>query len=240
MQIVGFGLNQEGPGAGLWQRSGALPYRAALLTLLPTYAWIAEDLAAGAVAAWPCAVTGVQATQATAGARPTQSATALNSRPGLTFDGGDRLSTPAFASDLAQPYSAVFALMTTTTGGNGAWFDGFTMFKRATHSQVYAPPLRIVINATGDGTYTTAPLPTNTAVTIRTVMNGASSSIALNGAAQTVSTGTLPLGGATIGSRHDGLVPFTGIIGDILIFSGTDYAARAAAADALMRAYYGI
>ena len=233
------GLSQHGPAAGLYRRSG-VPYRTALLTLLPTYAWIAEDLAAGAVAAWPCAVTGVQATQGTAGAQPTQSATALNSRPGLTFDGGDSLLTPDFASALAQPFAIVSAhARTGAIGGTDQCIYAGTVeatgrpffFHSASSNQIFVfAGAALVTSITTNGPFVS-----------RFVCNGASSSITINGATTSGNAGThnLPALGigyyAVAGDRH-----FIGTIGDILIFSGTDYAARAEAADALMRAYYGI
>jgi len=234
-QIVGFGLNQGGPAAGLWMRSG-VSYRAALLALLPTYAWIAEDLAAGAVAAWPCAVTGVEATQATAEARPTQSATALNGRPGLTFDGGDALVTAAFASALAQPTSIVIALRYDGGSGVRCAYDGAT---GARHSLFVSTTWRIFAGSTADSGY---PPASGGVAVMRSTYNGAASTVVRNGTqiGGTLFAGTQALGGFSIGRLADTAAPFIGIIADILIFSGTDDAARAEAADALMRAYYGI
>jgi len=232
-QIVGFGLSQEGPGAGLWMRRG-VSYRAALLALLPTYAWIAEDLAAGAVAAWPCAVTGVQATQGTAGARPTQSATAFGGRPGLTFDGGDGLTTPPVAT-LAQPYAAVCAVRPTQSASFVAVFRS-----AAAWAELVQPGAswRVFAGANLAGGTATA----NTTAILRGVYDGATSALFQNGTSvASGNAGAGAFGGVVfLGSRENLLVPFIGVIADILIFSGTDYAARAEAADALMRAYYGI
>jgi hypothetical protein len=217
---------------------GGLTYRQALLTTTPTYAWIAEDLAAGAVAAWPCAVTGVQATQATAGARPTQSATALNSRPGLTFDGGDVLQTGAFT--VAQPFVVVVATQRTGAMAGSALqilYDGLTNAGRGV----------LYHNATTGhlGIFSGTALQSTTATTSPTILrathNGATSSLVLNGTEiASGNAGTTGLDGLTLGRRFTGTDFLTGIIADILIFSGADYAARAASADALMRAYYGI
>jgi hypothetical protein len=76
---------------------------------------------------------------------------------------------------------------------------------------------------------------------VRSRANGTSSLLALNGVEQSQNNGgTHGLAGVTMGALFDTSLSWLGIIGDILIFSGTDYAARAASADALMRQYYGI
>jgi hypothetical protein len=224
---------------------GDVSYRTALLALSPTYAWLAGDVAAGAVAAWPCAVTGVQATQATEGARPTASATALNGKPGLTFDGGDWLKTAAFASALAQPYSVVIAMsMSAGTTLPDVFFDGIEVGARGLFGVGTLLTVRRLQGNFGGGIvvpYTTSEFQLGVAVTTRFRAVGASSAIALNGVEQTpINGGTHALTGATIGAAYDNAAPLVGVIADILIFSGADYAARAASADALMRAYYGI
>jgi hypothetical protein len=240
MQIVGFGLNQEGPGAGLYEDSGALPYRQALLTLIPTYAWLAADLAAGAVAAWPCAVTGVQATQATAEARPTASAAALNGKSGLTFDGGDSLLTPDFASAIAQPFVIVSAHARTGAIGATAQFIYSGTVLASGRPFLYHAATTNEIQAAAASALLTG-ITINGPFVSRFVCNGASSSITVNGATTSGNAGihNLPALGigyyAVAGDRW-----LIGTIGDILVFSGTDYAARAASADALMRTYYGI
>ena len=220
---------------------GALPYRAALPATTPTYAWIAEDLAACAVAAWPCAVTGVQATQATAGARPTQSATALNSRPGLTFDGGDWLLTPNFASALAQPFVIVSAhARTGAIGATAQFVYSGTVFSTGRPYLAHAATTN-QIQAYGGGGTLDPPITSNGPFVSRFVCNGASSSVTINGVTTAGNAGTNNLPALGIGYYAVGGDRFlTGVIADILIFSGTDYAARAEAADALMRQYYGI
>jgi hypothetical protein len=225
---------------------GALPYRAALLATTPTYAWLAEDLAAGAVAAWSCAVTGVQATQGTAGARPTQSATALNSRPGLTFDGGDWLRTAAFASAIAQPYSVVMAVQLSRSATlPDVMVDGIGGGRGSLAIDTISAVRRFVSFTGGTVanvmTFTTSAFPVDTTVVVRSRSNGTSSLLALNGVEQSQNNGgTQALTGVTLGSDVLGTSGWLGVIADILIFSGTDDAARAASAEALMRAYYGI
>jgi hypothetical protein len=187
-------------------------------------------------------VTGVQATQATAEARPTQSATALNNRPGLTFDGGDWLRTAAFAAVLAQPYSVVMAVQLSSAAGTGGIvFEGIASSNRGLLGHFTVTSVRRMTGYHGrPTTYTTSALPTDTPVTYRGVINGASGALALNGVEQAFDVGSATLNGITIGAGLDNADPWLGVIADILIFSGTDYAARAARADALMRAYYGI
>lgn len=65
------------------------------------------DAGGGRVSAWANLGTGPDATQGTAGARPLYGATAVGGAPGLTFDGGDVLSTTAV--DLSA-YSRAFVM----------------------------------------------------------------------------------------------------------------------------------
>jgi hypothetical protein len=186
-------------------------------------------------------VTGVQATQATAGARPTQSATALNDKPGLTFDGGDSLLTPNFASALEQPFVIVSAHARTGAIGATAQFvySGTVLATGRPFVAYGATTGEITFNAGGSGGESGSTLATP--VVTRFVCNVASSVRSINGVATAFSTGTHNLPALGIGYYAvAGNAWLTGVIADILIFSGTDYAARAASADALMRAYYGI
>ena len=167
---------------------GGLTYRQALLTLLPTYAWLAADLAAGAVAAWPCAVTGVQATQATTEARPTQSATALGGRPGLTFDGGDSLLTPNFASALGQPFAIVSAHARTGAIGGTAQFVYSGAGGTNRPFLVHAVTTNELQGNAGESLVTS--ITTNGPFVTRFVCNGASSSLTVNGATTAGNGGT--------------------------------------------------
>jgi hypothetical protein len=71
--------------------------------------------------------------------------------------------------------------------------------------------------------------------------NGASSSLRINGVEVAAGdAGAAVMSIPHIGQSATGSVPFIGSIADVIIVAGANYAARAAAADALMRAYYGI
>lgn len=70
------------------------------------------SLVSGAVATWlDRSGRGNNATQGTGTARPTYSATAINSKPGMTLDGGDHLATGAIdtGSDVAYALIEVFS-----------------------------------------------------------------------------------------------------------------------------------
>ncbi len=73
-------------------------------------------LAPGAVTTMTGLKAGIAMTQAVAGSRPTASQTSFNSRPGLTFDGGDLLGSGAGGADFSsmQAVRVVMAMVDTT------------------------------------------------------------------------------------------------------------------------------
>jgi len=225
---------------------GARSYRAALLALSPTYAWLAGDISApGAAASWPCAVTGLAATQATPANQPAWSATGLSGKPALTFDGGDWLRTAAFAAALAQPYSVVILGSDGSGTSTRVMFDGIAAAHRAS---MLAEPLtsiqrfQLYSGGADRAVYTLSPFPAVGVVfSARARINGTSTALAINGVEQeTPGAGVHTLTGVTIGANATPALGWNGAIADILVFSGADYAARAAAADTLARAHYGI
>jgi len=211
---------------------GGLTYRQAQLALLPTYAWIAEDLAAGAVAAWPCAVTGL-----VAAARDTAPVTgSINGRQVVTFAANGDLMATAISA-VTQPYAFVIMVRPTATVRQTvvASTDGAPLTLIDLYTSV-TPRDRGFAGAELFGSNSTSE-----AQSLRFVANGASSQLWRNGAMSVSgNAGTVAWHPITIGRLANKTLAFAGVIGDILIFSGADYAARAASAEALMRAYYGI
>jgi hypothetical protein len=85
---------------------GTLDIAAAIIAAYASVDWVVPDLfltrasdvslVSGAVETWANNGLAADATQGTSTARPGYSASALNSRPGLTFDGADMLSRAAY------------------------------------------------------------------------------------------------------------------------------------------------
>lgn len=99
--------------------------------------WDADDVATltlsgSAVTDWASKAGGITASQGTSSARPSYSATARNGKPGVVFDGGDRLaisSVAGFPTGSGASALAIVGQATNTSGVNSiafSWGSGLT------------------------------------------------------------------------------------------------------------------
>lgn len=162
---------------------------------------------------------GRDATQSTAGNKPTFKTAILNGKSVYRFDGGDWVKTAAFASVLSQP-NTIYIVLKTTVNTLQLVVDGLTSGNRHTvgldkvpgnaHSMFAGAALDGGAWATGTWYYKTE------------LYNTTSSSQRVNGAASGSSgtAGTQSLDGLTIGARYANDFGFTGDIAEILLFTG--------------------
>ena len=229
----------------------AAAYRAAQVGLA-TYAWLHTDLpASGAITSWVDARAGVVATGA--GTTP-QVATpsAFGGKRAVSFDGARWFSLGA-APELQTLNRAVVAVIDVPTApasiqaliGAGSnkvgWYVGLN-----TNRRLIASYLRADLGT--QTTNTASNFTTQTAVLLfRWGVSGSNVNVALQSNDNTLSAdyatghaGITATAWALGAFNTAGASPLVGSIADFVIFTGTDYAARAAAAFANARNYYGI
>lgn len=187
------------------------------------HSWLADDLTAGTVAAWPSGSSAASADQATGTKQPTQSATSgANSQPGVTFDGVDDYLQAAFTT-IAQPNSIVVI-----GRHHGDQFDSGTAFlvdsAQSTNRQLIGIS-SLTAWSQFAGTLQTGGTPDTSAHTFTGFYNGASSVLEIDGASVIAANcGSQSLGnGLTMAARYDGAVVISHVtLSAVGVYSGGD------------------
>ena len=143
----------------------------------------------GAVGTWPDEIGTLDATQGTAGAKPTYRATTgPNSKPTVQFDGGDHLATSALTQ--AQPLTMVF-IASADSSVNTKYYAGNAAITIGVGYNNAPPVLRQLSMFAGAGvTGNSAASTDNNPHMMRAYFNGASSVNDLDGTTATVNPGT--------------------------------------------------
>jgi hypothetical protein len=230
--------------------------------------WDANTLSNGAVASWAGQKGAATLVQGTGAAQPTKSATSIvapdaSTYPGVSFDGGDILSTADLGTAIdALGLVSVFAAVQDTQTGSTAkiiveytatWSSGTGGFFLAVNDGI-AGCVEAGSRAGGNGNRRSladaAPL-TDPAVVAapfsRVVTNGVTG-LYLDGV---VLDGTNPLnasgGGGTfasdslhVGARSGGTLNWTGVLGQLVLTDGTETAAEFARTNAYLGVRVGV
>jgi hypothetical protein len=157
----------------------------------------------------------------------------VNGKPSIEFDGvDDFLASIAFTQN--QPFTLFLVFKQITWTSADRFVDmGNPVLRQTT----VTPQFQIVI-----GTGINASLAIGTWGLVTTVVNGALSTIAVNGAVDTSGdiTGTTALNKITLGSRADGTQSANVAIARMLIYSGVVSGANQALIKTYLGSYYGL
>jgi hypothetical protein len=157
---------------------------------------------------------GGDASQATSGKRPTYSATAINSKPGIVFAAGKALAT---GITVVQPFSIGMVVTATSLTNNrpmigtsqASTFNG--IFSEATTGGI--------ISSWGGSQWWNGNVAVNTPVVVANTVNGASSLLTNNGGTKgAANTGANGMATMTIG-EWAGVESWVGPIGEVVVGS---------------------
>lgn len=177
------------------------------------------------------------ATQATAGAKPTYKTAIVNGHPVYRLDGGDYCTTATLS--LAQPNTIWFVAKRRVSStvemgycdGNGTTRHLIATWNgSATSMYLYAGSVSAQVTLTPENWHILA-----------VTFNGASSKVWVNGGAgTTLSPGTQSLGAFTVGAETGGTSQWDGDIAEVLLYTGTQSFTDLDTNFSALGAYYGV
>jgi hypothetical protein len=169
---------------------------------------------------------GVDAAQGTPVDAPVEVLNAKNGLPALSFNGTSSfLQTAAFPAAIQQPYT-IFVVYNwqASSAVPGFVYDGIDNNRAALFNNNGYFPANEVCVYYGAGSGTPTGLTTNSTWNIAEFqVNGAASTVSINGSAQTLipnAQGTSPLDGVTLGARYNGTEWANVQIGEFIIVQG--------------------
>lgn len=198
-----------------------------------TYAWFEDLPGSGNVGSWTDIVAGEVASMV--GTASGVVVSTLNSKPAVLFNATANFATAAFAAGaISQPHIILSVFDWNIATSFRYVHDGTGGSNRAALVREGTP--RAMLNGgvalVADNDFTQDP---SYAVC---TLNGASSSLNLNGVVKTGNAGANTLPGMTIGALSGNTNRFSGTIALIAVVSGANYVARAATILSALQSYY--
>lgn len=178
--------------------------------------------------------------EATTAARPTRRFNVKNGHPALQFDDVDDRLTITYGSALTQPLT-VFMVAQMVATGQRYLFDGIDGTNRLIVFKT-DPDGYLKMDVPGAGTEPNSGFaPGANWFILRSIFNGASASIAVNGAhVVTGDTGTATTAGTTLGNRYSFDFPMNGYIAERIVYTGALTSTQCAQVEGYASARYGI